>query len=519
MKTREAVLGNDRGAVLLVVLLVMIALLGLGMVALYNTSASIRMATNINLSNEARVAAEAGIERARDILFDVSYPLPLPALLAGSHNIADEIPHTTSRCLGEDRGAVLVDPRVPSPAPLLRVAYPTIDRRSDLPGSAGQPSRSLGSYTVYIRQDLADCRMGNFVCDFVPDSGVSTYGATSCTPAAGQPAPNRYVVVRSEGTAVDGKSRDVVEVTYRLGSDPVSTGGAGGGGGTGGSGGGGSSTGGAGGVGGSGGLGGGGVGGSSAVGGSTATSPGPCLNYAVTAVAPCSNGWLPGCITINNSSRVDSFNSSTGLYGGTNVGTGSVAMTCSKSLAGSSCPNNCPSGCITGQVDYGNASTFSASTMPVPTHTTNSNRVTVPANTILQPAIPSGVIYFEEIDVNTGGMLTLKSGRYVVNYLNLNQFGTLYIDDTQGPVVLWVLSSVSPSSTVTVKSGKAEGFWLVYDGTNQVNNNSNNSFTGVIFAPAAEINLDYVVTGAVVGGKVTLNGTAKVHFDTTLKCP
>jgi len=242
------------------------------------------------------------------------------------------------------------------------------------------------------------------------------------------------------------------------------------------------------------------------------------MNYAVTAVDPCS-GWLPGCITINNASKVDSFSSTVGSYGGGNTGTADVAMTCSKAVAGGSCPNNCPTGCITGEIVYGNASTFSASTMPVPAYTVNSNRVAVPVNTTLSPATPSSVIYFEEIDVNTGGTLTLKSGRYVVNYLNLNQFGTLYVDDSQGSVVLWVLSSVSPSSTVMVKSGKAEGFWLVYNGTNSVNNNSNNSFTGVIFAPAAEVNLNYVVTGAVVGGKVTLNGSARVHFDTALQCP
>jgi hypothetical protein len=242
------------------------------------------------------------------------------------------------------------------------------------------------------------------------------------------------------------------------------------------------------------------------------------MNYAVTAVAPCPNGWMPGCVTINSSSLVDGFNSGVGPYGGSNRGAADVAMTCSRAAA-SSCPNNCPSGCITGTIAYGNTSSFSASTMPEPAYTANGNRVTVPADTILSPATPTSVLYVEEIDVNTGGTLTLRSGRYVVDYLNLNQLGTLYIDDSQGPVVLWVLSSVSPSSTVTVKSGRAEDFWLVYNGTNSVNNNSSNSFNGVIFAPAAQVNLDYVVTGAVVGGSVTLNGTSRVHFDTMLRCP
>ena len=507
---------SERGAVLLVVLFLTIALLGLGMTGLYLASNSLRMVTNINLSNEARVVAEAGIEHARAILFDRSRPLPLPALLAGSGIAADEVPSSTGRCLGEDRGAVLVDLQAATPTPLLSVAYPHISRRADLPSYASRDvSSTLGTYTVYIRQDLADCRMGNFACDFVPDAGASTYGSTSCSPPSGLPDPNRYVVVRSEGVAVDGVSKEVVEVTYYLGAgEPATSGGTGGSSGTGGStspGGGGSGMGGTGGSGGTGGAGG--------AGGTTGnTSPGPCMNYAVTAVAPCPNGWMPGCITINSSSLVDDFNSGAGPYGGSNRGAADVAMTCSRAAA-SSCPNNCPSGCITGTIAYGNTSSFSASTMPEPAYTANGNRVTVPADTILSPAMPTSVLYVEEIDVNTGGTLTLRSGRYVVDYLNLNQLGTLYIDDSQGPVVLWVLSSVSPSSTVTVKSGRAEDFWLVYNGTNSVNNNSSNSFNGVIFAPAAQVNLDYVVTGAVVGGSVTLNGTSRVHFDTMLRCP
>ena len=51
----------DKGAILMVVLIVMIALLGLGMTGLFLTSGSIQMNTNINLRNQALVVAEAGI--------------------------------------------------------------------------------------------------------------------------------------------------------------------------------------------------------------------------------------------------------------------------------------------------------------------------------------------------------------------------------------------------------------------------------------------------------------------------
>jgi len=75
----------DVGAVLLVVLIVMVALLGLGMTGLFLTSSSIQMNTNINLRNQAIVVAEAGLERARGILNDRNSTPALPALLAGSN--------------------------------------------------------------------------------------------------------------------------------------------------------------------------------------------------------------------------------------------------------------------------------------------------------------------------------------------------------------------------------------------------------------------------------------------------
>ena len=371
---------SERGSIV-VVLLVLLTLLGLGVTSLFLTTSSVRVATNIKLTNDARVVAESGLERARDILLSDPTSVPLATLLVGSGIPADEVPHDATRCLGEARGAVLVDFRDTHKVPLLDVDFPTIDRRSDLPAGAGNVvPQTLGHYTVYVRQDLADCRMGNFTCDFAASTDSRT-----CEPPAGAPQPNHYVIVRSEGVAADGKSRDFAEATYFLGGttlpgepggdagvgpgiDAGSSSGAGGG------------SGGAGGVGGSGGTGG--------VGGATSTFPAPCLSYAVTAVAGCSGGWFKGCITINSSSLVDSFSSEVGPYGYSNKGAASIAMTCSKAAATSSCPNNCPSGCITGTVVYGQPSTFDASTIPVPAHVLNSNHVTVPSNVTLSPATP-----------------------------------------------------------------------------------------------------------------------------------
>lgn len=218
----------DHGAVLVVVLLVMTALLALGMTGLFLTSGSIQMNTNINMRNQALLVAEAGIERARSIVNYPAWTPPVPDFLAGTHNSGDEVPTNTSQCQGQARGAILVDqlqstgPCTSVPCLLQNIVYPSVDRRTELPTSAGLvASSSLGTYTVYIRQDLADCRMGNFTCDQAPspiDAGVGgAVGNITCTPAPGLPTPNGAFVVRSEGVAVDGRTRVVLEVTMSAG--------------------------------------------------------------------------------------------------------------------------------------------------------------------------------------------------------------------------------------------------------------------------------------------------------------
>jgi hypothetical protein len=572
---------GDTGAVLVMVLLVMMALLGLGLTGLYLTTGSIQMNANINMRNQALQAAEVGLQRAKDLLNRQGLPgydPDISSLLNGSKTPAgvplsslglpDAIPTSTDDCLGGpnfQRGAVLREDGVTgcqNPSALFNCPLPSMSNPND-PSSL----TSKGTYTVFIRQDQAECRLGGnlFGCE------SRATGTSSCLDGNGLPvASNQIVVIRSEGTASDKRTMVALEITMsrnrnaptvnamlatvcpagQAGCDdnasvqqgitvsgsltpppPVtnvntgtgtsassgtgtgtgtsqttstttSTGtGTSGPGTTGTSSGTGTGT---------------GTGtatsagtGTTKTGTSTSTSTNTitCLNYAVAAVAPCS-GWTPGCITINSGSRVDGYNRSTGSYGGSNTTTADIAMTCPSSQT--SCPNNCPSGCITGSVHYSQPSLYTVNSLPAPSYTSNWNTVTVPPNKTIAPA------YYHEVDLNSG-TLTLTAGNYVVNYLNLNG-GTLYIDDSMGAVRLWVLSSVSPNSTVTVKSGNPADFWLIYNGTADVNNNTNNNFTGVFFAPGANVNLNYTIYGAVVGGKATLNGSAAVHYDSNLRC-
>lgn len=498
-----AVPATERGAALLIVLLVVLVLLGAGLVGLHLTSQHTMMASNLTLAEQARIAAEAGLERGRFVLLS-SHGLRIQDLLSGSQDPDDQVPSEPSHCDGSRRGAVLVDPA--THAKLKNVPYPSLDRNV-LPQSAGSVSSAMGRYTVYVRQDQGDCRMGNYACDSYHNADAD------CFPPPGSPPPNGYVVVRSEATGPDGRSWTFAEQTIRLSLPP---GGAGGSPGTGGSG-----TGGSPGTGGAGGFG--GVGGSSqgtggsGTGGSTNCVSVPCLLYAVQAVAPC-GGSITGCITINNNTVVDGYDSSLGPAGPGNQSNASVGMRCSAAGA-SSCPKNCPSGCITGSINYGQNVNLSTTTLPLPTHTTNNDHLVAPPSSTAAVTPPPDATYYEYLDLDSGGTVTLKAGRYVVEHLNSTPNSTLFIDDTDGPVLLWVLRNLAPNCTVTVKSGSPSSFWLIYLDDDDVNNNSNNHFTGVVFAPAAKVNLNYVVNGAVVGGQVTLNSLSKVHFDNNLKCP
>jgi hypothetical protein len=183
-------------------MLIIVVLLGMGMTGLFLTKSNMQMLTNTNLRNQALYVAEAGLERARDILNSPVTP-DLTSLLGGAGhmlNPGDEIPNALDSAHGlpVGRGAVLTDT---SGAPLLRVNYPTsVFHGEAIPGNPDGLSVALmGSYTVYIRNDTAECRKGRFTVDGEVAGG------------------NQIVVIRSEGTAVDGRTTVVLEMTMARG--------------------------------------------------------------------------------------------------------------------------------------------------------------------------------------------------------------------------------------------------------------------------------------------------------------
>ncbi len=183
---------RDSGAVLLTVLLVMLGLMGLGMTALWMTTGNLQVGANVNLRANALYVAEAGVERAREILNFTIPEINVNDALAGFNPSWDEVP-TAVNAQGQPNGvgSVLVDG---GGTPIFRVAHPPGGRA---PGVDGAPtSTTMGTYTVWIRNDSAELRQNQFVID-----------------------GNQSVVVRVQGMAADGRTNVVLEVT--LGTLPM----------------------------------------------------------------------------------------------------------------------------------------------------------------------------------------------------------------------------------------------------------------------------------------------------------
>lgn len=180
---------RDRGAVLLMMMMLILGLLALGVTGLWLTSGNLQVQANTNLRAQALVVAEAGIERARAIL---NAGVNVDTMLVGQNGSLDNVP-TALDSAGRPNGvgAVFMD----GATPLWNVSFPpaSFGRTS---GTAIAPvAATMGTYSVWIRNDTAECRRGLYTDD-----------------------TNGTVMVRSRGLAADNLTTVVVEVA--LGSTP-----------------------------------------------------------------------------------------------------------------------------------------------------------------------------------------------------------------------------------------------------------------------------------------------------------
>ncbi len=218
--------------------------------------------------------------------------------------------------------------------------------------------------------------------------------------------------------------------------------------------------------------------------GGSDADPLPCLalNYAVLA-----NG---SSVFLNSGAIVDSYQSSLGAYGGSNMGSAALVQ------AATSITNN-------GGTLNGREQANSTSGMAV-----------VPAPSGAIP-LPLGSKSAGSLVLNTGS-LVLAPGDYVAANVTLNAPGTLTIAPA-GLVRIWVTGSLNLGGLENSNEVPDQLAFLVTSSVS-VNVNARGALYGILYAPSAAVNVNSPVFGSIIGSSVTLNSGAAVHEDESFVC-
>lgn len=189
---------SERGSALVLALLVTFVILGVGLTALWLSSSSTKIASNLTRRQEALYAAQTGVDRARRVLTTVPN---LNALLNGGACTA-----TQDDPLG--RGRVLCEGAMP-------LEDVRVIPASTTAATAVRQTARNSSYTVLIRNDSSEFAWCNGRLDpgETSDDGNcdGNSGAESDLWRATNDLDGR-VIVRSEGTGADNTSFVAVEV-------------------------------------------------------------------------------------------------------------------------------------------------------------------------------------------------------------------------------------------------------------------------------------------------------------------
>jgi hypothetical protein len=209
--------------------------------------------------------------------------------------------------------------------------------------------------------------------------------------------------------------------------------------------------------------------------------PVPCAAWSVAVAGNTGN------VIVDSASLIDSYNSSLGPYGGTNVGDSAIVQ------AATSITDN--GGVIKGSQRQGTPSGLAV--------------VPVPAGAINLP-LGSGSPGSLNIN-NAAGDITLAPGDYVVANVNVNSPGAIKISPA-GQVRIWVTGNLNLGGTENL-NGVPNNLAFLVTSSGFVNVNSGGALYGLIYAPTSVVNVNSTIFGSVVGSSVTLNSRAAVHFD------
>jgi hypothetical protein len=136
--------------------------------------------------------------------------------------------------------------------------------------------------------------------------------------------------------------------------------------------------------------------------------------------------------------------------------------------------------------------------------------------------IPAGLVDLGQIVLRMGKSFALVGpGSFRVADINLMRESRLRVDNANGPVTLYVTGrvTVATDAEVIAADPDPEKFAVYVVGKGPVNLARSSAFAGVVYAPAASIELSQggVFYGSFVGGTVQVSGGSGVVYDVALR--
>jgi hypothetical protein len=206
-------------------------------------------------------------------------------------------------------------------------------------------------------------------------------------------------------------------------------------------------------------------------------------------------------VTMSGGAISDSFNSNTNQFGsrGDVLTLGTLTMKAPSTINGNA-----------------TAKSFSVATTGAKI---NGTRYAAVPTTFMAITVPTLLPSLGAISMSTATTKTIYGpGSFVVSSLYLSKGATLFVDNTAGPVTLYVSGAVSVSGTIATADPKPEKLAIYVSGTSSVTLSTTTSFNGVVYAPNSAVSIANTgsYTGAFFGKTLTMGTYARVHYDSSL---
>jgi len=210
-----------------------------------------------------------------------------------------------------------------------------------------------------------------------------------------------------------------------------------------------------------------------------------------------------GSVTMSTSAITDSLDSNTNLFGshGDVFTQGTLKMSSPSTVKGDA-----------------TAKTWSIASSGA---TITGTRYTAnPSTTFLAITVPTALPSLGTISISSATTQTIYGpGSFLVSSISLSKGATLFIDNSAGPVTLYVTGGVTVSgATITTADPKPDKFSMYVASTSNVSLTTTTSVRGVIYAPTSTVTLSGTgsFTGGFFGKALTLSSSAHVHYDSSM---